>query len=147
MRSTPEHFIPRLVKLAMEREFMRFLLAGGFAALVNFVARLLLSPFLPFGISVLLAYFVGMSVGYVLYSRYVYRAGRAGRQYGQIARFLLVNLVTAGFVVAVALGLESVFGGFASKPIAEAAAHFLAIGLGAVLNYFGHRILTFARPK
>lgn len=125
-------------------QVFRFLIAGTFAAFVNWVARIALSVFLPFEASILLAYVIGMSTGYVLYARYVYvdRQTRSDT-WRSVGVFLIVNVLSAGLV----LGLSVMFlsGLSALFPIitAQALAHGFAMVLGAVANYCAHSRITF----
>jgi putative flippase GtrA len=127
---------------------LRFLLAGGLAAAINWLARIALSSVLPFSVAILVAYAIGMVAGFVLYRRFVF-AGGQGSLSRQIPVFLAVNAIGALVVLATTTGLDAVIGhivpGF--PPIArEAFAHGAAIAIGAVANYLGHKRLTFAAP-
>ena len=124
----------------------RFLVAGGLASGLNWLVRFPLSAVLPFVPSVALAYALGMSVGFVLYRSWVF-PGSTLPLGQQLMRFVFVNL---GGLAAVVLGAKAVLAalsctGFAAVGPAEAVAHALAIVLGALVNFAGHRALTFAR--
>ena len=47
-------------------QFIRFLAAGGTAALANFGSRFLISEFLAFEYAVVLVFFIGLGTGYLL---------------------------------------------------------------------------------
>lgn len=128
---------------------IRFLIAGSLAVAVNWLARIALSwafaPALSFELAVVIAYAIGMACGFALYRGHVFpEAGLPLRV--QATRFLGVNLLSAGQVWAVSVFL--VRAGFPALGMTfqpEAVAHALAIALGAVTSYAGHRWLTF-RP-
>lgn len=126
---------------------VRFILAGGAAAAINWLARIALSGWMPLAPSVVLAYAIGMLAGFVLYRAFVFgsAAGSAGHQ---AVRFIAVNAIGAAVVVTttfVAMRLlEAAFSG-GSQPILEALAHALAIVVGAFANYAGHKQFTFAQ--
>jgi len=127
----------------MQGEVFRFLLAGGTAALVNWLARIGLSAVVPFAPAVVLAYALGMLVGFCLYRGFVWRAqNQSWRR--QLGPFLAVNLIGAVIVLGAALGLlalgEALFG---PGPLVEAFAHGTAIAIGALINYLGHSRITF----
>lgn len=133
-------------KRLLDNQVFRFLLLGGFAAAVNWVVRFPLSLFLPFEWAVFFAYLIGMSVGFVLYRSYVFPGStRSTRE--QVFYFLVVNaagaVIVTGLAALLVAGLEPF-----SWPlfIKEGLGHGIAIGAGAVFNFFGHRIVTFARP-
>lgn len=131
----------------MRSEVVRFLIAGGSAAAINWLARILLSLVLPFEAALIVAYGIGMAAGFWLYRAFVFRAASHGSLSGQLALFLAVNAVGAGVVLAVSTtlldGLTAMLPDLA-RSIAEALAHGVGIASGAVANYLGHRLLTFA---
>ena len=129
----------------MQSQVTRFLLAGGSAAAVNWLARIALSLFLPFMLSILLAYGLGMLAGFFLYRWFVFQRAAAplGRQ---VAVFLAVNALGASVVVAATYGLEALIEALPVRldtRLVEALSHGLGIGVGAVANYLGHSTLTF----
>lgn len=128
---------------AVTGEAARFLVCGGFAAFVNWAARIGLSTVMPFEPAVALAYGIGMVVGFVLYRTVVWR-GRKTSLADQIIGFISVNAVSAIVVFAVSVGtrwlLERLLG---AGWIVDAGAHGFAIAVGAVANFIGHRTVTF----
>jgi putative flippase GtrA len=126
----------------------RFVVAGGLAAAINWLARIALSSTMSFALATLLAYAIGMVVGFLLYRWFVFAAaGTPLRR--QIGAFLVVNAAGALVVVAVASGLVALLTrGAPDLPlrVVEAGAHALAIAIGALCNFAGHKFLTFARP-
>jgi energy-coupling factor transport system substrate-specific component len=122
---------------------VRFLALGGFAAAVNWLVRFPLSLFLPFEWAVFFAYMIGMSVGFTLYPRYVF-PGSDRPVTHQLLLFVLINLLGAVVVLAVSYVLLAAQSGFAYPLfIKQGLAHGLAIGVGALANFFGHKTVTF----
>ncbi|MCP1549056.1 MULTISPECIES: GtrA family protein [Methylorubrum] len=131
----------------MRSEVVRFLIAGGSAAAINWLARILLSLVLPFEAALIVAYGIGMAAGFWLYRAFVFRAAARGSLRGQLALFLAVNAIGAAVVLAVSTlmidGLKGLLPDL--KPAArQALGHGVGIAVGAVANYLGHRLLTFA---
>ncbi|QCI68140.1 GtrA family protein [Phreatobacter stygius] len=127
-------------------EAVRFLACGGFAAFVNWAARIALSAVMPFEAAVVLAYVIGMVVGFTLYRTVVWTEHEATLS-DQLIGFVLVNALSALVVFGVAIGLRTALAGLAgSGGLVDAAAHGLAIGIGAVANFVGHRSFTF-KPR
>lgn len=121
---------------------MRFFLAGGFAAGVNWLVRLPLSAFLPFVVAVLLAALIGMLVGFLAYRTFVFTGSlRPARV--QVRDFLLVNAVTLAIVAVAATQFRAALLLVMPLYLAEAVGHAAAIAVGAVANYFGHSAITF----
>ena len=130
-------------RLAQLPQGARFLLAGGFAAAVNWLVRFPLSWAMPYAAAVVLACAIGMMVGFVAYRHYVFPGcDRAPTR--QMRDFIAVNLGAIAVVAGVALALrDGLFPllGFAIAP--EAVAHMIGIAAGAAANFIGHRSLTF----
>jgi putative flippase GtrA len=124
---------------------LRFLLAGGVAAGINWAARFPLSLLLPFWAAVLGAAAIGMLVGFVAYRGIVFAP--SGRPLlPQLRDFVAVNLASSLLVVGLAVLLLAPLGRLLGTPaLAEAAAHALAIAAGAGANYLGHSLVTFRR--
>lgn len=125
------------------RRIGRFLIAGGFAALVNWAARFPLNEVMPFEAAVVAAYAIGMVVGFFLYRIFVFEA-KAGSARDQLWKFVVVNLIGAVEVWLLAVG----FARWLAPAIGwtlwvEPIAHAAAIGIGAATSYVGHRLLTF----
>ena len=125
----------------------RFLLLGGLAAAVNWLVRFPLSAIMPFEVAVLVAYAIGMSVGFTLYRTYVF-PGSDRNLVEQSTMFLAVNLAGAVVVMAIAATLLAIMHSIAlPQPVKEGLAHGFAIGVGAVVNFLGHKLLTFRKTQ
>jgi putative flippase GtrA len=131
------------------RSFGRFLLTGGTSAVVNILARVLLSLVVSFELAVLLAYLVGMLTAYVLARRFVFRTSGRGVA-SEMVRFAAVNAVSLVQVWLVAVLLARyIFPaiGFTFHP--ELMAHAIAVASPVITSYYGHKLFTFsaARPR
>ncbi len=136
--------IPAAAALSELPQGWRFLLAGGFAAGVNWLVRFPLSVVLPYGAAVILAGAIGMTVGFVIYRYYVF-PGSSRTAAQQVGGFVAVNLVGMAVVAAVAVILkDGLFPLIGLRFASEAIAHAVGIGAGAVANFVGHRNMTFA---
>jgi putative flippase GtrA len=123
----------------------KFLVAGGSASSVNFVVRFPLSSLFSFDIAVSLAYVIGMAAGFALYRSWVF-PGSSIPLYSQVMRFIAVN--ACGLLVVVGISSLAagalIDAGLFAPDVAEAIAHLVGIGSGAVANFAGHSIITFA---
>jgi putative flippase GtrA len=123
----------------------RFILAGGAAALINWLVRFPLSYIMPFAGAVAVANVIGMVFGFVTYRLFVF-PGSNRLVAHQLRDFIVVNLASMIVVVLVSvLFAEYVFPSLGFRWQVEAIAHALGIAAGAVSNYFGHRQFSFAR--
>lgn len=128
-------------------EKVRYILAGGFAALVAWLVRFPLSIVMPFSAAVAAATAIGMVIGFFSYKHLVFP--RSERPVvDQIRDFIVVNLASMAVVTGVAtLFAEAVLPQFGMLThIEQGLAHAIGVAAGAVSNYFGHKSISFRRP-
>ncbi|MDM0090039.1 MULTISPECIES: GtrA family protein [unclassified Variovorax] len=124
-------------------QFIRFLLAGGIAAAANYGSRFLFGIWLDYGVSIVLAYLVGMTVAFILMRQHVFTSAR-GPVSAQVAKFVLVNLLAVGQTLLISLLLARwVLPALGVVAHAEAIGHLVGVLVPVVTSYFGHRMLTF----
>jgi putative flippase GtrA len=132
----------------LHRQMPIFILVGGFAALVNWTSRLVLSQNgIPLGVAVVMAYVIGMVTAYVLSRRFVFDS--SGRSVAnEIVRFTIVNLVALLQVWLVTMGLEYwAFPAIGWTWHSASLAHAIGVASPIVTSYLGHRYFTFGRQK
>lgn len=129
----------------IKTEFAQFLLVGGVAALVNFLARILINKFVSFAYAVVLAYVVGMITAFVLSRLYVFE--KSGRHHlHELRDFTLVNLLAAVQVWGISVGLAGyVFPAIGFHLYAPEVAHLIGLSVPAVTSYFGHKHFSFRK--
>jgi putative flippase GtrA len=127
-------------------EVLRFLVAGGISSSFNWAIRFLFSTLFAFDVAVALAYGSGMVIGFWLYKNWVFPGSILSLR-AQLIRFAAVNALGLFVVVASADLLLKTFQfvGISPTGLSYSAAHATAIALGAVVNFYGHRFMTFAR--
>jgi len=134
---------PAPARRLLDRPQGRFVVAGGIAALVNWLVRFPIELAVPYFAALLLATSMGMACGFVLYRSWVF-PGSTRSLAGQIRDFILVNLTGQAMMLAIATIARQLLLAVQVGPlIAGAAAHTLGIAVGAIVNYLGHRHLTF----
>jgi putative flippase GtrA len=121
---------------------VRFLIAGGGAAALNWLLRFPLSLALPYPLAVLAAAVCGMSIGFLAYRRFVF-TGSDRPAASQLRDFLAVNAASALLVTLLASLGRDLLVPLAGAAPAEAIAHAGAIAAGAVVNYLAHAAITF----
>lgn len=132
----------------MTRQFFRFLVTGGVAALANLVSRYFLNFFIIFEIAVAIAYLIGMTVAYILARHFVFE--RSGRSISsEFRRFAIVNLFALALVWGISVGLaRGLFPAINFTWHADDIAHLIGVLAPAISSYFGHRFYSFGRwPK
>ncbi len=127
--------------------FIRFLAAGGFAALVNLVSRYLLTPLIGFEVSVVVAYLLGMAVAFILFRTLVF--GRSGASVAtESYRFVIVNLVALMLVWAISVTLaDFIFPAIELGWHCQDIAHFIGTCVPAISSYIGHSMYTFRESR
>lgn len=127
----------------MSSEFIKFVLASGTAAACNILARWILSSFMSFEVSVVIAFLIGMTVAFVLNRRFVF--GKSKRHVrSEAARFTLVNLLALVQVWVVSVVLANwIFPAIGLVWQPELIAHVVGVLSPVVTSYFGHRYFTF----
>lgn len=134
-------------KAAEAKRFASFVVTGGIAALVNLVARWLLSHVLLYELAVALAYLVGMTTAFLLARRFVFENG-GDTWLAQYGRFAVVNAVSFLVVLGVSAGLlRLVLPALGWTWHAEEVAHLVGVVSPIVLSYFAHKHYSFARSN
>ena len=126
-------------------EFARFLGVGGVAAAANLISRYFIDFILPFEVAVVLAYMVGMVVGFFLFRNTLFKGYAVDTRL--IMRFIWVNL----FGATLAWAISSIMARHALPLIGWTwhpfeIAHLCGVAAPAVTSYFLHKHYTFAIP-
>ena len=128
--------------------FLRFLVAGGFAALVNFGSRFFYSIFVDFSAAVVLAFFTGLATAYLLNKKYVFTA--SGNTVAQeVSWFVFINMLALAQTWGLSVYLVQVLpeyiatDGPGGEELVAALAHGAGIILPVFTSYIGHKYLTF----
>jgi putative flippase GtrA len=135
--------LPRASRFGALGQFVRFLLSGGAAALVNYGSRFVFSEFLPYVPSIALAFLAGLATGFALMRAFVFvDAGKLSSR--QVALYVIVNLV--GLLVTV--GVSVLVAKVAARAIDdikidEAIGHLFGVCAPVLVSYFAHKHFTF----
>lgn len=125
-------------------QFLRFLIAGGLAAFLNWSSRFLFSLWFDFEVAVLLAFFVGLASGFIVMRLFVFEQVEktVTRQFGM---YLVVN----GLALVQTLVVSSVLARWilpaagVGENLSESLAHLAGVLVPVVTSYFGHKAFTF----
>jgi putative flippase GtrA len=135
--------LQRLISLYLTGQFGKFLIAGGFAALANFVSRFAFEPWLGFWGGVVAAYGVGFFTAFILNKVFVFPAsGKPLRE--EMGWFFLFNALAFPIVLGASVVLNAyVLGRWLPEKLSEAGAHGIAIILPVFVNFAAHKFITF----
>jgi len=128
------------------RRLALFVAVGGFAALVNFVARIMIDWATSYEVAIVFAYPIGMTTAFLLNRALVFD-GKHGNWKGQYGRFLLVNLVALVqiFIVSVALA-RFLFPAIGFTWRAHTVAHAIGLASPILTSYWAHKNFSFSKP-
>ncbi|MGH8497583.1 MAG: GtrA family protein [Methylococcales bacterium] len=128
----------------MTGEFLRFLLVGGAAAVINWLARFFLSHYFIFSYAVVIAYFIGIATAFALNRAFVFPL--SGKPMAiQVSYFIGVNLAFLPIVWAAAIILAQwVLPNLGIHRYDEGIAHGIAITLPVFGAFLLHKFKTFA---
>jgi len=129
----------------LQTEFIQFLVVGGFAALVNFVSRIIINNWVGYRLAVVLAYLVGMLTAFILSKMYVFE--KSGRHHlHELRDFTIVNVFAVIQVWLISVGLaEYLFPAIGFHFYAPEVAHLIGLAIPAVTSYFGHKYFSFRK--
>ena len=131
------------MKKSLSRQFPTFLITAGVAALANLASRYFLNLYIPFELSVFLAYCVGVVVAYTLakYFVFVSRNKDLGLEF---LRFIIVNVISLAIVWTVSVSLRNIiFPGFEMDFYPETGSHIIGGASPAIFSFFAHKTYTF----
>lgn len=132
-----------MLKQFRSRQFLLFLLTGGFAAAVNFGSRIVYSQWLSFSTAVILAYVTGMVTAFVLARLFVFKQSTQAVHHSAFY-FVLVNLVAVLQTWAISLGLAYYVLPAAGITIfVEEIAHAVGVAVPVFTSYIGHKRWSF----
>lgn len=129
------------------RQFIAFLLAGGFAAIVNFGSRFAYNEFVSFGNAVLLAYLTGMVTAFVLNKFLVFEKSIHSTK-KEFFYFTIVNLAAVLQTYVISVGLAHyAFPAVQFEFYPEAVAHGVGVIFPVFTSFLGHKYFSFRRME
>ncbi len=136
-----------MIKSVTSIEFLRFIVTGGIAALVNLVSRYLLDFVMPYSAAIVLAYLLGMAVAFTLFRIFVFGPSERSAR-SQFIRFVLVNLVAVIQVWAISVVLaHSVFPAVGMTWHPFDVAHVIGVIVPVFSSYIGHKHFSFSNAR
>lgn len=125
------------------RQFVAFLITGGFAAAVNFCSRIAYSHWVDFSTAIVLAYITGMVTAFVLAKLFVFKESQRALHHSAFY-FALVNLIAVAQTWLISMGLYFyAFPFLGVTHYSEDIAHGLGVLVPVFTSYIGHKHLSF----
>jgi putative flippase GtrA len=123
--------------------FLKFLVAGGIAAGVNFGSRIVFNHWMPFSAAIVVAYIAGMITAFILTKLFVFDKSVHSTS-RSVMYFTLVNLVAVlqTWLVSMAL-LYYVLPWMGVAWHNKEIAHFFGVIVPVFTSYIGHKKLSF----
>lgn len=127
----------------VSQQFVLFLMTGAFAALINFLSRIVFSRFVSFSVAIVLAYLVGMTTAFTLNKLFVFKESRQSLQRSALF-FVLVNgvAILQTWLISMAL-LHVVLPRLGVTHFAPAIAHAVGVMVPVFTSYVGHKAWSF----
>jgi len=129
------------------KQFISFLFAGGFAAVVNFGSRFFYSEFVSFGNAVILAYITGMITAFILTKFFVFEKSIHSVK-KEFYYFTMVNLVALLQTYIISVGFaEYLFPMMGFKFYPKAVANAIGVVFPVFTSFFGHKHFSFRSQR
>ncbi len=129
----------------VRKQFIKFLLAGGFAALVNIGSRIVLNRWMPYSAAIVAAYICGLLTAFTLNRRFVFRE-TVNPLHRQAFWFTVVNLAAVAQTLIVSLLLAKLlFPAIGFDWHIDTVAHALGVAAPLITSFIGHKHLTFRK--
>jgi putative flippase GtrA len=130
-------------KTFVSREFLVFLLTGGFAAAVNWGSRIVYNIWMPYSSAIIVAYITGMITAFILAKLFVFKSSTQSTG-KSVFFFTLVNLVAVLQTWAVSVGLAYYL--LPRMGITwhdRDIAHLVGVAVPVFTSYVGHKRWSF----
>jgi putative flippase GtrA len=124
-------------------QFVKFVIAGGFAACVNIACRYVLDIFISYDLAIVIAYLIAMFLAYGLSRAFVFE--KTGAKIGmETLKFVMVNAVSIVLVWLTSIAFaRHIFPAIGFTWHSDDIAHMIGVMVPAVSSYLGHKYFTF----
>ena len=140
----------RISELFLSKQFLRFLVSGGIAALVNFFSRFFFQQFFTYAWSVALSFSLGTGVSFFLNKAFTFASydERTSIQFVKFILIALVGIMLASFAASAQITLYRLLGWpRLSEGEVESIAHIVTIAGAAIYNFLAMKYFSFRRLK
>lgn len=126
----------------LTKQFLLFLVVGGIAAVLNWLARLCLSIWLPFSSAVIIAYAIGMLTAFLLNHRLVFPKSNK-KTWEQARDFILANISLFPIVWFASITINNWLKLMGIINYSEELAHAFAIPMPMLVTFLFYKFFAF----
>lgn len=127
--------------------FLRFLIVGGSAAVLNIILRIVIDIYFSYAFSIINAYIIAMIYAFTLNKKYVFQSESQTIGY-EFIKFTLVNILSIIMILLMSLFLANIFFPFIGlKWYPNDLAHIISVFSTAITSYILHKLYTFNNKK
>ena len=132
-----------MIQSFLSKEFLGFLIAGGIAAMVNFLSRIYFNQSYSFSVSVLFAYLLGMLTAFILARVFVFN--KSSQSIGRsVVIFSLVNVLALTQTWLISMGLNYyVLPSLGVESFVPEISSAIGIIFPVFTSYLGHKYWSF----
>jgi len=128
--------------------FLKFFVVSGFAALMNFLSRIVFNMVMSYPAAIFMAFWVGLTTAFLLNRRYVFPQSVAGDARKQFLYFLAVNLFALLQTMVVSLVLAwTLLPALGITRWSREIAHLAGIAFPLFVSFLGHKYFSFRTPE
>ncbi len=132
-----------MIRQFFSKQFIRFLIAGGIAAIINFLSRIFYNQYCSFSAAIIFAYLTGMVTAFILTRIFVFKSSTQSVGHSAII-FTLVNVAAAAQTWLISMGLNYyALPMFGVKHYVAEIASAIGIAFPVFSSYLGHKHWSF----
>lgn len=140
--------LKKLADSFISKQFLRFLLVGGIAALANFLSRFAFQIIFPYTMSVALAFSLGTVISFIMNRSYTF-AAYDEKAMIQFIKFILIAVVGIALAAAIAWICMAIYRisriDLVNEKQMESLGHIIAIFLVTFYNFLAMKYFSFKR--
>ncbi len=137
-------------KIFISKEFAKFLLVGGTAALVNFFSRFCFQIFFSYVFSIACAFILGSIISFILNKNFTFKAHDEKTRI-QMFKFTIIaigSIFLASFLAGIIMFFYNFFTiAYVSQPTMETLTHIFTIGVNTIYNFLAMKYFSFKPIK
>ena len=131
--------------MKLTKQFLLFIFAGGFAALINILTRAILSLFINFSSSVLISYLIGMIIAFLLTKKFVFLTKSLDNKKSFLT-FSLVNLLAVFQTFFISIYFRNLLlNKLSEDSLANLLSHSIGVFFPVFTSFLGHKYLSFGK--